>query len=168
MTEGCVMCEGESFQDMVDKIEKDIAGPLKCGVIGVFGEDSAPFNYTVGLSDLGWPELIISGLDLKVGVTLLNNVVRRCLEDLGAPIEGIVVKKAANFPLRLQSISDEQRDQYMTISVKRQTELTGSPPRALQVVYPDPEGRYPDDPECEAKTSFLQQLPTDEQKERVQ
>ena len=157
-----------------DKIEIDIAGDRKCALMSVCratdddDQNFLPFTYTIGLTDIGWPELIIAGLGGVTAGTILNAVVTRCLTDLGPPIAGVEIKKIANYPVRLQSISDEQRDEYLRWSVARQERVGGPEPQVLQVVFPDPNGKWPDDPKCEAKTAFVQQLPTDEQLERVQ
>jgi hypothetical protein len=166
----------ENLNALVQRIEEDIAGPRKCSLMSVLasteGDDAqahVPFTYTIGLSDLGWPELIIAGVAGQNAGQILNAIVDQCLESFGAPVEGVRMNRVVqDFPVRFQSISDAQRDEYMRWAVARQERVNGPPPRALQVVFPDPVGLWPDDPECEAKTVFVQQLPTKEQLERVQ
>jgi hypothetical protein len=164
----------DRFLMLLEKIEQDIAGERKCSLMSVFPTDGdapdfVPFTYTIGLTDMGWPELIIAGLPGHVAGSILNRVVDQCLEKFGEPVAGVVdLDEVANYPVRFQSISDAQRDEYMKWAVARQERVHGPEPRALQVVFPDPDGRWPDDPECEAKTAFVQQLPTEEQKEHVQ
>lgn len=166
----------ENFRTLTEKIELDIAGPKHCSLMSVFhplaGDDEdanfVPFTYTIGLTDMGWPELIIAGLQSITAGRLLNDLVKKCMDDLGPPVAGLEVHKVANFPLRFQTISDAQRDQYLAWAVGRQERVGGPEPQVLQVIYPDINGKWPDDPQCEAKTAFLQQLPTDEQMERVQ
>jgi hypothetical protein len=154
------------------KIEEDIAGPRRCSVMGIFATEddrpTAPFNYTIGLSDLGWPELIMAGVDNRVAAQIINTIVERCLAD-GAPKVGQVMHQViADYPVRFKAISDQQRDDYLCWAINRQQRVGRAEPRALQVEFPDEAGRWPDDPECDPKVQFIQSLPTDEQKEQVQ
>ncbi|MCW2607330.1 MAG: hypothetical protein JWO60_2023 [Frankiales bacterium] len=55
-------------------------------VTGVYGgRNSAPFAYTVGLTLHGLPELLVTGLRLERGATLLNHVGHQLL--LEGPVE---------------------------------------------------------------------------------
>jgi hypothetical protein len=156
----------ERIKALEEKIERDIASPSKCSIMGVFPIEGQsppfPFNYTIGLSDMGWPELIMAGLDNRIAARLINEIIERCVETT-PPVAGREFLKIANTPLRLRAISEEQRDKYMCWAVDRQKRIGRAEPDALQVIFPDDEGRWPDDPECDAKVQYILSLPVEEQ-----
>jgi hypothetical protein len=136
----------ERIKALEEKIERDIASPSKCSIMGVFPIEGQsppfPFNYTIGLSDMGWPELIMAGLDNRIAARLINEIIERCVET---------------------TPPEEQRDKYMCWAVDRQKRIGRAEPDALQVIFPDDEGRWPDDPECDAKVQYILSLPVEEQ-----
>jgi hypothetical protein len=162
----CALDE-QSYRQFAAGLEKAIAGSHKCAVLGIF-DANPPFGYSVGLTDQGWPELIIAGLQAGAACTIINNMVTYFGEH-GVPDPYVHIDKIVHdFPVRLQPVSDEVLDEYMHQAVQRQIRAGGQSPWGMQIVYPDPEGRWPDDPECEAKTVHAQMLVTDEQRESVQ
>lgn len=157
----------KTWDKFYEGVEENIRSPAKCAVVGVF-DANPPFSYTVGLTDQGWPEFILPGLNPKTATGVINDAVKR-LSEIGPPIEGMILDQVVrDYPVRLRPISDEQRDEYMRVAMARQVRVHGPEPRALQIVYPDAEGRWPDDPKCDPKVVFAQQLPTEEERESVQ
>jgi len=107
----------------------------------VGGSETEPgFCYTVGLSDYDHPEFIMFGLPFETAAHLLN--------DLGERVRGavkfsdgvIVDDLLQNYPVYLMAVIDPTEH----LSVARK--YAGGTVPALQVVWPDAEGRFPWDP----------------------
>jgi hypothetical protein len=104
------------------------------------GEGQPHFHYTVGLTWKGLPEIITFGLPMEVGQTLLNDVGRMMVERqvpmlTGQPQGGIL----RGFDVYFVSVLDTT--EHLTVANR----LCGGvfPVRALQMVWPDPQGRFP-------------------------
>lgn len=112
-------------------------------VPGVIPSPTSPgFNYTIGLTEAGLPELLISGLDLRIGCGLLNLVARR---HAGAELKpGDVVDDILADGLKLRvreaTIGDhiQQALNYYNDPHNRHGRV-----RLLQLVWPDENGAYP-------------------------
>ena len=110
-------------------------------VVGVFDPDGegVPFAYTVGRSLLGRPELFITGgMPLHVLGRLLNDAAAM---DDEAPIEAGERRDGllAGYPAWF--VEADPRAAEMNVALR----LVPSA-RALQVVWPDVDGRFPGDP----------------------
>jgi hypothetical protein len=114
-------------------------------VLPAYDRPMAPFAYTIGLTAHQSPELIIAGVDPCVAEPLLNELARR------------VVKDAQRFTPG-QRISDLLRG-YDAILVEGAATAALRPAAAFvhygedrvrlqQVVWPDPQGRFPWEPGC--------------------
>jgi len=115
-------------------------------VTAVFPTDDAPgapFAYTVGLTEHGYPELVISGLDPATSQALLNDLAKRVydraerftagqrISDLLVGYDAVIVEGPATEEL------------HPGAAIARY----GKDKVALQqAVWPDPHGRYPWDP----------------------
>jgi hypothetical protein len=130
-----------SYDSFTANVEGHIAATGQ-SVIGVFGDGISPtFSYTIGRTDRGKPELIAVGLPPATAQAIFNSI----NDGMEPETVGEVIEGVANFPLRLGAVSDAAIDEYMVQAVARQERVAGPRPAALQVVYPDPEGRYPGD-----------------------
>jgi len=103
-------------------------------------DPGAPFAYTVGLTSWGQPELVIAGLDPVISQALLNDLARRVYDQaarfthgqrIGDLLEGydaVIVDGPATDAL----YPGTAYARYGTDRVRLQ-----------QVVWPDPQGRFP-------------------------
>lgn len=99
-----------------------------------------PFAYTVGMTEHGYPELIIAGLDAMTAHHLLNDMARRIFDraerftdgqhihDLIAGYDAVLVDGAATEALHPGST-------YARYGADRV--------RLQQIVWPDPHGHFP-------------------------
>jgi len=104
------------------------------------GDDSAAFAYTVGLHDKGLPELFISALPPSVAQPVLNDAARRHLETPlvpGEPVFDLIVG--------YEMVAIEMDDNG-PLYVARALESIDV--RALQLVYPDAQRRFPWEEGC--------------------
>lgn len=115
------------------------------------GGDDLPFAYTVGLAEPGDPELLVAGLPLDVAHRLLNDIVRAAQTGRVALEGGVSVAGAdldGDFSPHVFRLVAMDRvylsDRYALFNVGRAV-LECPLVRALQVVWPDAGGRYPDE-----------------------
>jgi hypothetical protein len=94
-----------------------------------------PFAYTIGLHDLGVPELLVTGVSTQRARRLLNGVAWHVLCD-GPPAPGEQLPVPGG-PL-VEFVEVDHPDAHMGWAV-----AFGGPLRALQVVWADGRGRWP-------------------------
>lgn len=125
-------------------------------VIAVFAAEdepaSPPFAYTIGLSRLGGPELLITGLPGRVSAGILNNLgeLVRAGHALGPGRRDGVLDNGV--PLELRPFAAERYQEFLGQLIWfADTFAAGVRPAVLQVVWPDRDGRFPWDAGLEAK-----------------
>lgn len=105
------------------------------------GHQTIPWAYTIGLSDRGHPELIVTGMDLHAGGTLLNLIgacVKRGL-DVSNPS---VLARALKHDLVVLSLRPVDPTWKATHLLDMAHSYYGSVPETAQVVIADAEGRF--------------------------
>lgn len=112
-------------------------------ITGVFGsQTSSPFAYTIGLEQsYGHPELLITGIDPQIGQWFIRRLVERI--NIGESLSTDSPHKGlTKFPLHLREVDTERASRDHMLGAEN---YYGGPSefRALQIVYPDPKGRYP-------------------------
>lgn len=113
-------------------------------VICVCGESNDylyDFAYTIG-DGPGFPELLIIGtVDGRVLNALSNTMIER-----GRPFaDDELVDVGGKFPLKIINADYRARDEY---SIQASQHFGHENYRVLQVLTPDLDGRFPDDPKC--------------------
>lgn len=108
-------------------------------VVGVFpteGDDGAPFAYTVGRTLSGRPELLITGpLRPDIACAILNYAAE---VDDGTPLEpGDRDDILVGYTARIVEVDPWASQMFQAVR------LFGEEVRALQLVWPDPGGRFP-------------------------
>ena len=103
-------------------------------------EDGPPFSYTVGRTLKGRPELFITGpIDARIQMAILNDAVRVDEETPlkpGQERDGLLQR----FSTRIVEIDPQAASMFVARN------FFGDDVRALQIVWPDPDGRFPGDP----------------------
>jgi hypothetical protein len=150
----CIICdrasEDEVLFDMFGKIEK-------YGFTMAMVESTPPWTYTIGLAAQLHPELVVTGLPAEQSVHFINHVVDRIdhgmrFDEHSPPLDihGNVV--------RFGRVHTEQWHHGRLDRWLRYYDALGDscwlPREAVQVLWPDKQGRYPPDPEfcCGAGT----------------
>ena len=127
--------------------------------------EAPPYAYSVGMCKLGKPEVLILGLDYETSHQLINDICERLVQGLATAAHGEVLEQVANFPLRV-CVPPEGRTDAYALGAQRYAQEFGHEVKVVQVLWPDPEGRFTDDPLCEQHTIWLQQLnPQDPRKD---
>ena len=107
-------------------------------------EDPGPtYAYTIGLTDAGVAELLIVGLDLRMMEELLHNAVPiHMREELqpGGETDGI-----ANVHFRVEAVHDLKPMQQV-LNFYGDPHNKAGIVRGLQLLWPDPDGRFPGEP----------------------
>lgn len=143
----------------VESILKDIEDRIAEGkwmVVGVIGgAQTPPVCYTVGLHSLGYPELIMVGLNMDAGQSILNDAAQQVIDSGSARQSGDVLDKVANLPLIVVEVDDiELLKEYSAMA----SNLYGLDQyRLQQIVMPDPVGKFPWDEGVD--THFLKVQP---------
>jgi hypothetical protein len=116
------------------------------------------FAYTIGLQKtFGWPEIICFGLATDAMVDILNNAVDELRERILTPAPGIELTEVLNeYPARLAE-SKSIPFNYLGFA-NWFAEYAGmrEPLRKLQLLWPDKNGHFPDDPHCVPEVRQLQ------------
>lgn len=100
-------------------------------------DDRAPFAYTIGLHDVGLPELLMTGLAPLPTHRLLNSLAHAMVDDGTVYAPGMHIDYQDEFLLEVVEV--EHPDAHLNFAIA----LCGPDVRALQLVWADSRGRWP-------------------------
>jgi hypothetical protein len=135
--------------DWVNKIlrqQQEHIDTIGWAVTGVFpreGDDGAPFAYTIGLTERGSPELVISGLDTGTMHALLNDLAGRVFDRAERFSDGQRISDLLNgydAAVIDGALTEELWPGTAVVRYGRNAV------RLQQIVWPDREGRFPWEP----------------------
>lgn len=108
--------------------------------------DNPPMSYTVGLTDLRLPELVMVGVPIPSMQAIINEAVAR-MQSTQPFAPGQLQSELANLPLRIDAVHISQvlGRLYMLIGYEKRRQRQVTELKVLQLVWPDRHGRYPDD-----------------------
>jgi len=156
------------MDELLIRIESSIQ---RCGqhIQYVMGDDRVPpWAYTIGMTDgLGHPEAVVFGLDPETAMGVLNHIAERVRTghrfDIGRHTHEVV----GELPVRLLAVPDRFWEQsslfamwmnyYGSLHHPERYPL----PSAVQLVWPDAEGRFPWDRGHDRKFLGRQPILTD-------
>jgi Domain of unknown function (DUF4262) len=124
-------------------------------------DDGDAWVYTVGLAELGHPELVVLGLAPVHALQLVTWIHEQHAE--GDALELGAVRWFESVPLRLDQVAhewlahDPDRMSFWIQHYLPGRRTLHAPPVA-QVVWGDAEGRFPDDPRCDPFVAAAQPL----------
>lgn len=135
------MCEFDPECDGADDLIGDALAQIAAGrwaVTGVLGDAAhPPIAYTSGLTDLGRPELVMTGLPPRLAGLLLDHAAQIVAGDAG-------FGAGSTIPARLrQRVSLTAIDVIDASPMRLTRVLYGLRFDAVQLVWPDDAGRYP-------------------------
>jgi hypothetical protein len=119
---------------------RDRIGKRSWTVLEVLPDQGGPvFYYTVGLTAMGLPELLVFGLDPATGQKALENVAEKLVRGLPA-VDGILVRDVLrNVPVSLREMRQVKADSHMRYA----NEFFPGAVRGMQVIWPDTAGVFP-------------------------
>jgi hypothetical protein len=122
------------------------------------GDPEEWFTYTVGLTKTaGWPEIIVFGLDRDRSFQMLHDTLHECWGRSAHPYDGMeLVEVLKGRPARLREVNGLTAPYFAMAEWYAQHSGTPSLPERLQLMWPDENGRFPDDAECDARVRELQ------------
>lgn len=108
--------------------------------------DNPSMSYTVGLTDLCLPELVMVGVPIPSMQAIINEAVAR-MQSTQPFAPGQLQSELANLPLRIDAVHISQvlGRLYMLIGYEKRRQRQVTELKVLQLVWPDQDGRYPDD-----------------------
>lgn len=133
----CWMCDNPSatIEDYLDELRATIRDH---GWAVQFVEcEKRPFAYTVGLHQLGLPELLITGLPAGAAARVLNCIAHMIIDDGTDVVPAMHIDYQNRFLLEVVEV--EHPDVHLRSAIR----LFGPEVRALQLVWADAQGRWP-------------------------
>jgi hypothetical protein len=136
----------------MDEYERNIISHIEehgCSVTSVFDPDGddPPFSYSIGIAkSAGAPELIVVGLDSKIGHWLVNEYNRRVKTGERFSQGVLYIGFLEGFAVQFGSVSRHYRKEHM-----RSTCWLHDGPdfEALQLIWPNTSGVWPWDPDAD-------------------
>lgn len=126
-------------------------------VMGIFGDGPGErFYYTVGRALFEKADLLLTGpLPDRVAMNVLNSAARMIDEgELLLPTDGYATippdTLLANHECRIQACDPQDAEMFQAIN------MGGGRIEAYQIIWPDTDGHFPDDPEYDAR--FVQPI----------
>lgn len=151
--DACMACNGDHGNGAFDRYLTTVVKPklaehgwLVQGVMAVSGSpDDAPgFFYTIGMTPAGLPELLLVGMPHEMAHHVLTAAVNRHLAD--EIKAGDEVDLDFSVPFRFAAVDDDTTRKLATVA---RAAFPATTVRALQIMFPDTAGRWPDDPQSE-------------------
>jgi hypothetical protein len=115
------------------------------------GSNEPPLSYSVGFTkSLGQPEVIFLGLPGETAHALINDLFAMCRDGLhladGVQIDDLV----ANFPVIARGVDESwiTQSHFASALWYHRTQMDGALQHVMQIVWPDPDNRFPWDDGC--------------------
>lgn len=113
-------------------------------------------SYTIGLGkSLHWPELICFGRVADEAFEMLRLTIAECWERQITPHDGLLLRKVLQrFPVKVAS--NAALGNYLGLAEWYAEQAGLAKPDRLQLLWPDDQGRFPDDPDCDPEIRAIQ------------
>lgn len=136
----CWKCEHPrgTIEEYLDSLRETIRDHR--WVVQYVESPTSPSAYTIGLHDLGHPELLITGLAPDVAARVLNSIGHMIADDGTVLVPGTQIDYEDRFLIEV--IEVDHPDVHLTFAVR----ILDSPFRAVQLVWADNYARWPWDP----------------------
>lgn len=116
------------------------------------------FSYTIGLAKVNLPDLVIMGVHQSVGANILNDVQLKLKSGEFRGFDGEILKLTPQSPLlKLRELHEHDVKNVMIATI-RYSQETGVPMKFMQVIFPDENGSFPEDQNCDPEYSRIQSL----------
>ncbi len=117
-------------------------------IFAVFPDDTDPgFLYTIGNANHGLPELLVVGDFAPHSIVPVLNEIGRRMRDTGKPPAGDI-SLGGKFSIRARIASDEAKARF---TIQAGQYLGHENYAVVQLLLPDPSGRYPGDASCDPR-----------------
>lgn len=134
---------------ILDHLEEMIAEHGQA-VLGIFADTARglpAINYSIGLQDLGLPEIVVTGVHSNSAVPIINEIAGWLKLKGSAPADRELLPDGLlSHPARFRELSAAEIEHNLCFAVHRSDQIGRDPPQAFQIIYQDPDGRWPEDP----------------------
>jgi len=133
----CWQCDhpDRTTDDYLDVLRKIIDGHQ--WAVQFIEDEDRPFAYTVGLTDLGLPELLITGLPPRTSKRLLNSIAHDMVDD------GTILRPAMHIDYQSEFLLEVVDVDHPDVHLRFAVAICGPEVRALQLVWTDDFRRWP-------------------------
>jgi len=130
-------------------------------LIMIHADDEGPgFAYPIGMMEtLGHPEIIMFGLEPRLTATVINDIGRQVRDGRNFAELGLFEDLLKNYACKFIRVEDRWRPRYLGYAMwhRRHLGKTGTL-EALQCLWPDKAGRFPDEEGCDTEIVMLQPI----------
>jgi hypothetical protein len=147
----CWMCDHPraTRRDYLDHI-RDLAGHSGWAVQAISRDGlHPPWAYTVGLTDFGRPEFVVTGMSTKRAHELLNDVASHVVHADAALQPGDQISLVGGPAIEVVELTETKARLVTAI------DIYGPGIRALQLVYADDRGHWPWEVGCRGRQDVL-------------
>jgi hypothetical protein len=140
---------------MLDKSEQRIVDDIaRVGwhVLGVLaGENQPPFAYSIGMMPtLGHPEIVLFGLDHKLAATIINIMGKEIRGGRFFREPGLYEGLIERFACKIRPVSKSSHKSYLGYALWHEHHIgQAGKLEAVQLLWPDKTGLFPDEPGCD-------------------
>lgn len=148
---------------MADRIEKSALEDIKRQgwhlIIVPEDEEGPGFVYSVGMMQtLNHPEIIMFGLETELMADVIDGMGLEIRK--GRRFEaGLAKDLLKGYPCKMVPVAPKSHEEYLRYAIWHRRHV-GKPGtlEAVQCVWPDKKGRFPDDPKCDAEVVAAQPM----------
>ena len=136
-------------QKIIDGVER--SGWFAASYTPGPGDPQEVFTYTIGLTKTaGWPEIICFGLDDERARGMLRDTIAECWERSARPADGLELTNVIKgMSVRLKRVDSLAAPYFAMADWYARHSGTAALSERLQLQWPDRDGRFPDDPDCD-------------------
>ena len=154
------MSNQSDFSKSMERIfEKVIADIERVGWSVIYvgtGDEEPAFSYTVGLAANGRPDVFMIGLPSNLSMALLNQCASNLLKKDVDTSDRALVEEVAQTPLAFREDADGLVEGLASVRRRVLQNLNLEDVGFVQLVVPDPNGKFPWDDGCDQSYISLQ------------
>lgn len=131
------MTRDQVDQDVIDTIKE--YGWIDIAVFPTMESQGPPFNYTVGLTAMDHPELVVMGLNNQQGHGILCAAVKLIEGGTTFQADHYAERVLTRMPVAFAEVTDTHHPQFPLSMANRMYGIV----HALQLIWPDAKGKFP-------------------------
>jgi hypothetical protein len=149
---------------MLDEREQRVVNDIaRCGwhLMGVLaGENEPPFTYSIGMMvTLNHPEIVSFGLDHKVTASIINGTGDEIRNGRSFREPGLYDGLIHGFACKIRPVSKSFHPRYLGFAMWHRRHIGQvNTLEAVELLWPDKAGLFPDEPDCHPGAVALQPL----------
>ncbi len=157
-----MLLPGFRWRDPEDDHDRKLLDDVRkygCHIVGVFPDDHGPgFCFSIGLYlNCLHPEIIVTGLRDHQAAAIINDIASRARKDHLFRDGDTSLELAVDLPVTFREVDLDFYPDYLGYAMWFYSSLPRPFP-CLQLVWPDPQGRFPWEPGFEERFRALQPL----------